>query len=352
MSPSDRRAVVYDPYLHTLGGAERYAWETAALLRELGYQTVLAGPRIPSHQDVSRYGYDPTVPMLALTSIGFLRATRGAAVSVWVDNAVPRPSLARRRLAVLSFPFQDLSRGIGGRCRRAMLSGVHEVVVYSEFAREWTTRRWGVEPRVIAPPVSLRAYAPERKRKLILAVGRFFPSAHSKRQDILIDAFGCLLERSEARGYRLALAGGLDRTRADHLAWYEELVRRAAGLPIDFYASVDAAELDRLFAEAAVFWHAAGFERLAEQPERAEHFGITTVEAMSAGVVPVAYADGGQLEIVTADVGGLWTTIEELVDTTSDLLAQDLSARAARAVAASRKWDQASFRRAFAELLA
>jgi glycosyltransferase involved in cell wall biosynthesis len=185
----------------------------------------------------------------------------------------------------------------------------------------------------------------------VLAVGRFFPSAHSKRQDVLIDAFSRLLERGEARDVRLALAGGLERHRTDHVAWYRELVDRAAGLPIDFYPSVDNAVLDRLFAEASVFWHAAGFERPPDQPERAEHFGITTVESMSAGAVPVVYADGGQLEIVTPDVGELWLTVDDLVDRTAALLSGGLAEVAGRAVSRSQQWNPAAFRQRFGDLL-
>jgi glycosyltransferase involved in cell wall biosynthesis len=352
VSTTDRPAVVYDPYLCSLGGAERYAWETAALLQARGHETILAGPVLPASSDVKRYGFDPQVRLVALSPTGYLRATRGAAVSVWVGNAVPRPSLAHRRLAVLSFPFQDLRQGAGGWLRRVLVGGVHEVVVYSEFSRAWTEARWGVDATVVPPAVVLRQHDRSGKEPLVLAVGRFFPSAHSKRQDVLIEAFERLIQRPEASGYRLALAGGLERDRPDHVAWYDGLVESAAGLPVDFYPSVDNTDLDRLFAKASVFWHAAGFGRPAQQPERAEHFGITTVEAMSAGAAPLVFADGGQLEIVTPDVGGLWHTADELVEQTAALLRRGLVDAASLAVERSRLWDQAAFRERFSRLLA
>jgi glycosyltransferase involved in cell wall biosynthesis len=37
-----------------------------------------------------------------------------------------------------------------------------------------------------------------------------------------------------------------------------------------------------------------------------EHFGITIVEAMAAGCVPVVHDSGGPREIVTVDVGFRW----------------------------------------------
>jgi glycosyltransferase involved in cell wall biosynthesis len=52
-----------------------------------------------------------------------------------------------------------------------------------------------------------------------------------------------------------------------------------------------------------------------------EHFGIATVEAMSAGAVPLVYAAGGQTEIVVDGVNGeLWTSEKELVDGTISLV--------------------------------
>jgi glycosyltransferase involved in cell wall biosynthesis len=46
---------------------------------------------------------------------------------------------------------------------------------------------------------------------------------------------------------------------------------------------------------------------------RGEHFGITVVEAMSAGCVPVVHNSGGPKEIV-GNCGFLWQTIEEIPD--------------------------------------
>ena len=49
---------------------------------------------------------------------------------------------------------------------------------------------------------------------------------------------------------------------------------------------------------------------------------MSTVEAMSHGVVPLVFADGGQLEVVTDDWGRLWRTPEELVRQTVELVRQ------------------------------
>jgi glycosyltransferase involved in cell wall biosynthesis len=87
---------------------------------------------------------------------------------------------------------------------------------------------------------------------------------------------------------------------------YLDAVRTAAGdLPVVLHVDASGGELDRLYREAAVYWHAAGMgEDEDAHPDRMEHFGITTVEAMSAGAVPVAFAAAGPLEAFRDGVEG------------------------------------------------
>ncbi|MBU4190339.1 MAG: glycosyltransferase, partial [Candidatus Thermoplasmatota archaeon] len=61
---------------------------------------------------------------------------------------------------------------------------------------------------------------------------------------------------------------------------------------------------------------AAGFGVDEEkEPEKVEHFGITTVEAAAAGCVPVVIRKGGQPEIVKEGINGLlWEKEEELIE--------------------------------------
>ncbi|MCA1602183.1 MAG: glycosyltransferase, partial [Acidobacteria bacterium] len=83
-----------------------------------------------------------------------------------------------------------------------------------------------------------------------------------------------------------------------------------------------------------IFWHAAGYgEDESTRPIFVEHFGISTVEAMAAGCVPVVINKGGQREIVQHGVNGfLWDTLEELKEYTAMLMNDDkLHARMAEA---------------------
>jgi glycosyltransferase involved in cell wall biosynthesis len=161
---------------------------------------------------------------------------------------------------------------------------------------------------------------PLQKKKLILSVGRFDSILHNKRQDILLKAFKQLNEPS----WQLVLAGGSK----DQGARAEELRAMAKGSPVTIVVNPSWDELQRLYGQAQIYWHAAGYgEDLLTQPEKAEHFGITTAEAMSAGAVPVVFAGGGQLEIVTESCGRVWSETAELVSITRTLIASNNSRR-------------------------
>ena len=83
------------------------------------------------------------------------------------------------------------------------------------------------------------------------------------------------------------------------------------------------AEVRDLYSRAALFWHATGLGEDEEtHPERLEHFGISTVEAMSAGAVPVVIGRAGQLELFEDGIAGYhWQTLDELVARTGQLMA-------------------------------
>jgi glycosyltransferase involved in cell wall biosynthesis len=67
-----------------------------------------------------------------------------------------------------------------------------------------------------------------------------------------------------------------------------------------------------------------------------EHFGITIVEAMAAGCVPVVNDSGGPREIVSDEVGYRWGKIEEATEQVSNLIGSENLRRKLSESAASR----------------
>lgn len=208
------------------------------------------------------------------------------------------------------------------------------LLAISQFTQRWIRRFWDLESELLYPPVEGPSeLSLARKDKRILAIGRFFPGNHNKKHDVLVEAMRTLQGRG-LEGWRLHLVGG--RTPVEGTdAYLDHLRGLAQDLPVDFHVDAPRRELEELLETSSLFWHATGFgEEQDREPEKLEHFGITTVEAMGHGCVPLAFDCGGQPEIIRqGETGFLWRTREELLDHTLHL-AQDREARTALARAA------------------
>lgn len=224
-------------------------------------------------------------------------------------------------------------------------SGYDLLLAISEFTRHWVSRRWGQPSEVLAPPVDTATFSapePSAKERVILSVGRFFHGSHNKKHLEMLRLFRRMHDRGEVpEGWEYHLVGNLHRNRLEDLEYFAELERLAAGYPVKLLVDLDLPRLVEEYRRAAVFWHAAGWgESDRRQPEKFEHFGLTTCEAMSSGCIPVVIAKAGQLEIVEPGRSGyLFTTAEELQSATRRLIegfgepwTHDLMRRAAAAV--------------------
>lgn len=192
------------------------------------------------------------------------------------------------------------------------LRSYHTTLAISQFTQQWITRRWHRSSTLLYPAVALDAPRMLKKQRIV-SVGRFFPGSHNKQHLPMIEAFRALCDAG-LRGWAYHLVGGCDDAVPDHRAYLDQVRAAAAGYPITLHVNVPTAEVQRRYGEASIFWHATGYNEDEEHvPERFEHFGITTVEAMRAGCVPIVIAKAGQREtVVHGESGLLWHTLDEL----------------------------------------
>jgi glycosyltransferase involved in cell wall biosynthesis len=260
---------------------------------------------------------------------------------------VSHVALGRRLPSARPVEIASLAKLPQGAFSAEFLESYQVVAANSPYTAGWVEKLWGRSAPVLPPPVRLRAGG--AKQAVILAVGRFFPnvSGHSKKQLELVEAFRLACTHG-LEGWELHLVGGCN----DSERGYVETVRKAAvGLPVFFHVNARGEDLTELFSSASVFWHAAGFgEDLQTHPDRFEHFGISVVEAMSAGAVPVVYEHGGPAAIVReAACGELFATTDELATKTVALVRDDARRQQLAAMACSRATEFAYDR--FAERL-
>ena len=226
--------------------------------------------------------------------------------------------------------------------RPAHLDSYDRLVANSRYTQVWIERLWHRPSGLLHPPVSLLQRGD--KAPISLSVGRFFlPGAgHNKKQLEMVTAFRRLVERGRAEGWEYHLVGGCA---PEHAPYLDQILAAAEGLPVVVHPDASGAELRDLYGRASIFWHAAGLDEDPERhPDRYEHFGITTVEAMSAGAVPVVIDAAGQVEIVEQGATGYrFAGLDDLVGHTERLIA-DPAWRATLSAAAERRardfgWD-------------
>ncbi|HEV2123282.1 MAG TPA: glycosyltransferase, partial [Chloroflexota bacterium] len=224
----------------------------------------------------------------------------------------------------------------------------------SQFSADWLERYWGKRNNVtiLYPPVDVDVYTPRAERKpYILGVGRFVKGGgHEKKQHLMIRAFRDLV-RSGLRGWELHLVGGSMRE-ARHQQYLEECRKLAEGLPVQLHVDASAEELKSLYESASIYWHATGYGD--REPIQFEHFGITIVEAMAAGCVPIVIDKGAAAELVDHGQSGyLWQSLSDLKRHTR-LVTADSQLRplmAQRAVEQSRRYSRDVFRTHLLEIV-
>jgi glycosyltransferase involved in cell wall biosynthesis len=378
---------VYDLYWSTLGGGEQVDGSIAQVLAA-DHDVTLLGPR-PVDVDATRkrLGVD-------LAGCGYRRVDDDAEASAaspdfdlfvngtYLSKAVNRaplgyyyvhfPGEIRTRLddlrsragvvgvKVLSLPprlpqrLTEVRAAFDRRVERVEFVPTYtRYLANSEFTADWVERLWGAPADVLYPPVR-PSVVPGDKQPLILVLGRFFdPSfGHSKKQHELLATFAELHRSGRLAGWRMAIVGGCDAANREYAL---QVRRDAIGLPVDVHVNAPGHLVERLLGDASLYWHGAGLgEDPARHPERFEHFGISVVEAMAAGAVPLVFGAAGPAEIVRNGVDGVqWTTLDQLATATVELAGDETrrSALSTAAVERAADFSAAAFRHRLTELV-
>ena len=183
----------------------------------------------------------------------------------------------------------------------------------SPYTARWAAHYYRAQCQVSYPPIDVARFEPAEKERIVLSVGRFEPERMSKRHDVLLEAFRQLHREGPLKNWRMIICGGSDGS-PEFESTAASLRRSAQGLPVTVEVNVPFPRLREIYSKSSIYLHAMGIdEDPVQTPWRFEHFGMTTVEAMAAGTVPIVFSGGGQGEIVThAENGFLWESREQL----------------------------------------
>ena len=336
------RAYLYNTSWSTFGGGEKYICRLADVLSKLPRYdvTLLVDKAFITKEQLRKY-FDIALEGVTLEIVQRRTVTKildSADLGIIMSNFRSFGNHAKRNVYVLQIPYPQINftslvlkairenpkESLKDLMRLSLLRDARKanlVLVYSTFVQQVLREHHRVDGQVLHPPID-DFYTGTQKRDVVLSVGRFFSGLYNdKRFDVLIEAFKRLSTHPAAKPWEYRLVGscGKDPSSQRYLASLKEVAR---GYPIYFHVNTSYDELRRQYNEAKIFWHAAGYGvDEAKHPERMEHFGMSTVEAMSARCLPIVINKGGQKEIVFhGESGYLWNTVDELIDVTLKMM--------------------------------
>ena len=317
------------PYALTPGGGERYLLQTLLNFQQLGHETHLL---MDKNAVCSRLSCVlQTADMLGIP----VNAKRLTLIPTELRNLHERPvkprfhiffllgnekfpqfpGLGSMNIYMCQFPF-DLERYEGPESW-SMLATYDFVFFNSQYSYNWYNTvllpylplfqaQHVVLPKmeVVYPPVPVEAEFKDGPERLHIAVlGRVFEGRQSTGHDIALELFE-RISPSVPAGTKLFLIGNVQ---PGHSEYAQRLRRRATekNLNVEFLFSVSALEVKAALAQTKVFWHLTGvlIGELVD-PASIEHFGISIVEAMSFGCIPIVTLRGGPMEIVQHGITG------------------------------------------------
>ncbi len=316
----------FDPYLNTLGGGEKYMLTAASFFSKKHHVSIFWDDADIVKKAQEKFGFDTekihVTRNIFSSSYSVLQRiflTQDYDVIFYLsDGSIPL--LGCKKLYVhFQFPVEWVSTT--GLLNRFKIKRVTKFICNSAFTKSYIDKTFGVHSLVIYPPVDTFSPNIVTKKNIILSVGRFQKNSDGrwvKKQDVLIETFKKMIDGG-LKGWELVLAGSF---LPEDKKYMQELNDMIKNYSIRIMENISLGELHKLYCEAKIYWHATGFkENITEYPDRTEHFGISTVEAMQQGAVPVVIGSGGQPEIVTDGINGfLWQTEDELIEKTQSLI--------------------------------
>jgi glycosyltransferase involved in cell wall biosynthesis len=142
---------------------------------------------------------------------------------------------------------------------------------------------------VLYPPVDVEYFskvAGNIKENIVVTVSRFTPE---KNMEKIVDV------ADKLRDFRFLVIGGRARYSESVIDKINKRIRELGVSNVELLFNVPRDKLREILGSAKYYLH----------PPYAEHFGISVVEAMSAGCIPIVYRDGGTWYDIVGEIGDI-----------------------------------------------
>src|SRR2546422_1989233 len=332
------RILIVHPRLSVMGGGERVAIHSIKEALREGHEVYLAAEKfdIEAFEDffgvkglfkqVRMLTYPPFQPFVRRAVLyqrlvyNQMRLRNIVSTRPWFDlilntaEVANHPSTRSPSVQYCYFPeyFGHLqSAGVHGLWElyykparifyRSRVNRINRLLAVSNFTRDLVKMKWGRESTTLYPPCPIELYNDLHlpKENLVVTVGRLAPE---KRMGLFLE----IAHRLPT--LKFAIIGSI----APEKRWYFEGLNATAPDNLSILVS-PLRKVKEVLGRAKAYVHCA----------QNEHFGITIVEAMAAGCVPLVHDSGGPREIVSDAVGFKWNSIDEAVAKVSSLIEDD-----------------------------
>lgn len=303
-----KKAFIYNPYWLSFGGGERYTASIAEFLISQGWLVDIYWPTNLADKIRHRFGINLSKAQFVTNDW-----TYKYDLAFWVSDGSLPASFAKKTLIHFQIPFTQLTPSISDRIKARL----YTLVCNSRFTKSFIDSQYSAHSLVLYPPVDTQIFPPAKKTNTILYVGRFSRLTQDKNQLQLIKSFQKI--EKKLKNWKLIIAGGLG-IGHDH-KFINSLSGQINKSQIELCFNPNLPTLKKLYGQAKIFWSAAGYGHdQYTHPDKVEHFGMTVVEAMSAGCVPIVSNLGGHREIVDNKSGFLWDQPSEMESLTVELI--------------------------------
>lgn len=316
----------YSPYLPKhFGGGEKYLFDCAKNLCQQ-HQVYIAinnsdffdpdryQAKINQYQQFLNYPLNKInfIPSPLGTANNFIKKlfwTKQFDCLYYVTDGSFFLSLAKKNILHIQIPFTHQLKFF----ERLKLANWSVKNANSKYTQQIVEKSWQTKIQYIHYPVFGLAefnHNKNKKEKIILNVGRFFTQLHHKRQDIIIKIFKGLIAKYPKllKDWQLILIGSVEDDQ-----YYQKIKKNTQNLPIKIITNIERKRLNEWYQKANFFISATGYGvDQKKEPKKVEHFGISLVEAMTFGAIPLATDKGGHREILNNGLTNcLYQTIEE-----------------------------------------
>jgi glycosyltransferase involved in cell wall biosynthesis len=322
---------IFDPYLDTLSGGEKYMLSIASCLsrehevfifwEEEKEAEIKLKAKKKLGIDLSSVKFYRNLFSRSVSSTARFFESKDFDTIIYLsDGSIP--FVGTKLYIHFQFPVEWINKR--NLKTKIKLSRVKKIFCNSNFTKSFIDRKFNINSNVLYPPVDLHVIKNIKKENTILHVGRFDVDSREsnyKKQDVMINVFKKMVD-SGLKNWNFKLIIGLRDENKEKLNTIKEM---SEGYPIELLVNIPNYKLWENYSRAKIYWHATGYgEDLKKYPEKAEHFGITTVEAMGSGCVPVVFDAGGQREIIEDKKSGyLCKTIEDFISNTDILIGDE-----------------------------